>query len=200
LLLPLARISKSFVVNYVPNTPVGNEHVNSTGSIKRATRLSPETQVTLGATTGGIPPPKKMVPFFAKSPRALSMTRPEPRAKFKQGADDLAERACKPEIAYASTRIRPFSLATGPVGCLRKSNSPNSNLHKRRKKQNSAMKTTSTIHFHKCLKQNVAYLHVHMAHILTYKQKKGAWRPAIFRLEERRRQRRLETGTPRRPR
>jgi hypothetical protein len=35
------------------------------------------------------------------------------------------------------------------------------------------MKTTSTIHFHKCSKQNVAYLHGHVAHILTYKQKKG---------------------------
>jgi hypothetical protein len=26
----------------------------------------------------------------------------------------------KPEIAYASTRIRPFSLAPGPAGCLAK--------------------------------------------------------------------------------
>jgi hypothetical protein len=33
-LLPLARISKSFVVNYIPNTPVGNENVNSRKSIK----------------------------------------------------------------------------------------------------------------------------------------------------------------------
>jgi hypothetical protein len=32
-LLPLARISKSFVVNYIPNTPVGNENVNSRKSI-----------------------------------------------------------------------------------------------------------------------------------------------------------------------
>jgi hypothetical protein len=33
-LLPLARISKLFVVNYIPNTPVGNENVNSGKSIK----------------------------------------------------------------------------------------------------------------------------------------------------------------------
>jgi hypothetical protein len=65
-LLPLARISKSFVVN-VPNTPVGNENVNSSSSIKRATRLSPETQVTLGGYYRGYPLPKKMVPFFAKN-------------------------------------------------------------------------------------------------------------------------------------
>jgi hypothetical protein len=139
-LLPLARISKSFVVNHMPNTPVGDKHVNITGSIKRATRLSPETQITLGATTGGIPPPKKWSHFFAKNPRALNMARPWPRAKFEQGADGLAERMRESEIAYASTRIRPFSLASGPVGCSRKSNFPNSNLLRKRKKQNSAIK------------------------------------------------------------
>jgi hypothetical protein len=57
-LLPLARISKSFVVNHVPNTPVGGDHVNITSSRKRATRLSPETQVTLGGYYGGHPPLK----------------------------------------------------------------------------------------------------------------------------------------------
>jgi hypothetical protein len=126
-LLPLARTSKSFVVNYLPNTPVGSDHVNNSNSIKRATRLSPENQVTLGGYYGGHPP-KKWSHFSQKNPRALSMIRPEPRAKFKQGADDLAERARKPEIACASTRIRPLSLAPDPAGCLRKSNSPNSNL------------------------------------------------------------------------
>jgi hypothetical protein len=68
-LLPLARISKSFVVNHVPNTPVGDKHVNITGSIKRATRLSPETQITLGATTGGTPP-QKNGPIFSQKTHA----------------------------------------------------------------------------------------------------------------------------------
>jgi hypothetical protein len=139
-LLPLARISKSFVVNHVPNTPVGDDHVNITSSIKRETRLSPENQVTLGGYYGGGSPPKKWSHFFAKNPRALSMSRPWPRAKFEQGADGLAERTRESEIAYASTRIRPFSLASGPAGCLRKSNFPNSNLLRKRKKQNSAIK------------------------------------------------------------
>jgi hypothetical protein len=140
-LLPLARTSKSFVVNYLPNTPVGSDRVNNNNSIKRATRLSPENQVTLGGYYGGHPPsPKKWSHFFAKNPRALSMIRPEPRAKFKQGADDLAKRARKPEIAYASTRIRLLSLSPGPAGCLRKSNSPNSNSLRQGKKQNSAIK------------------------------------------------------------
>jgi hypothetical protein len=65
-LLSLARISKSFVVNHVPHTPVGDNHVNITSSIKRATRLSPETQVTLGGYYGGHYPPKKWSHFFAK--------------------------------------------------------------------------------------------------------------------------------------
>jgi hypothetical protein len=33
-LLPLARISKFFVVNYMPNTPVGNLDVKTNKSIK----------------------------------------------------------------------------------------------------------------------------------------------------------------------
>jgi hypothetical protein len=66
-LLPLARTSKSFVVNYLPNTPVGSDRVNNSNSIKRATRLSPENQVTLGGYYGGHPP-QKMVPFFRKKP------------------------------------------------------------------------------------------------------------------------------------
>jgi hypothetical protein len=46
----------------------------------------------------------------------------------------------EPEIAYASTRIWPFSLASGPAGYPRKSNSPNSNLLRQRKKQNNMIK------------------------------------------------------------
>jgi hypothetical protein len=69
-LLSLARISKSFVVNHVPGTPVGDNHVNITSSIKRATRLSPETQVTLGGYYGGHPPPQKWSHFSQKYTRA----------------------------------------------------------------------------------------------------------------------------------
>jgi hypothetical protein len=125
-LLSLARMSKSFVVNHVTNTPVGGNHVNITSLMKRATRLSPETQVTLGGYYGGIPP--KNGPIFRKkrnNSRALSMFPLRPRAKFEQGAGSLAERTRKSEIAYASARIRPFSLASNPAGRSRKSNSPN---------------------------------------------------------------------------
>jgi hypothetical protein len=82
------------------------------------------------------------------------MARPKPRAKFRQGVDGLTERTREQEIAYASTRIRPFSLASSPAGYPLKWNSPNSHLLRQRKKQNSAMKITNTIGFHKCLKQN----------------------------------------------
>jgi hypothetical protein len=44
------------------------------------------------------------------------------------------------EIAYASARIQPFSLASGPAGCSRKSNFPNSNLLRKKEKQNSTIK------------------------------------------------------------
>jgi hypothetical protein len=64
-LLLLARISKSFVENHVPNTPVGDNHVNITSSIKRATWISLETQVTLGGYYGGHPP-QKWSHFFRK--------------------------------------------------------------------------------------------------------------------------------------
>jgi hypothetical protein len=138
-LLSLARISKPLVVNHVPNTPVGDDHVNITSSIKRATRLSPETQVTFGGYYGGHPPPKNGPIFSQKNPHALSMVPLWPRAKFEQGAGSLAERTRESEIAYAFARIRPFSLASGPAGCSRKSNFPNSNLL-RKEKQNSAIK------------------------------------------------------------
>jgi hypothetical protein len=126
-LLSLARISKFFVVNHVPNTPVGDDHVNTTSSIKRATRLCLKPKLPSGATTGGIPPQKKWSHFFEKrnNSRALSTFSLRPRAKFEQGAGSLAERTRESEIAYASARIRPFSLASDPAGRSRKSNSPN---------------------------------------------------------------------------
>jgi hypothetical protein len=69
-LLPLARISKFFVVNYMPNTPIGNLDVKINKSIKLKGNLAfPENQVTLGGYYGGHPP-KKWPHFFAKSSQA----------------------------------------------------------------------------------------------------------------------------------
>jgi hypothetical protein len=61
----------------------------------------------------------------------------------------------KPEIAYASTRIRPFSLASGPAGCSRKSNSPKLEFTQAKEETKQRDKVTNTIHFHKCLKQDI---------------------------------------------
>jgi hypothetical protein len=57
------------------NAPVGDNHVNIISLMKRATRISPETQVTLGGYYGGIPPPKKWSHFHAKTKQLT-------RAKF----------------------------------------------------------------------------------------------------------------------
>jgi hypothetical protein len=69
-LLPLARISKFFVVNYMSNTPVGSTNVNNSKLIKLKGNLAfPETQVTLGGYCGGHPPPQKNGPIFSQKNR-----------------------------------------------------------------------------------------------------------------------------------
>jgi hypothetical protein len=98
----------------------------------------------------GTPPPQNG-PIFRKNLTrkcanyVSTLASSEPR----RGAGGQAERTSEPEIAYASARIRPFSLASGPVGCSQKSNSPNPNLPKQRKKQNSAINKTRNA-IHKC--------------------------------------------------
>jgi hypothetical protein len=81
----------------------------------------------------------------------------------------------EPEIAYASVRIRPFSLASGPAGCSRKSNSPNPNSPKQRKKQNNARNKKHHLNLQALehFKSLLVYLHSHMAQILTFKRKMG---------------------------
>jgi hypothetical protein len=67
-LLPLARISKFFVVNHMPNTPVGSLDVNISKSIKLKGNLAFPRKPShpQGLLRRASPPPKKMVPFFAK--------------------------------------------------------------------------------------------------------------------------------------
>jgi hypothetical protein len=102
------------------NAPVGDNYVNAISLIKRATRLSPETQVTLGGYYGGHPSPK-WSHFRAKTKqltRAKFVFYFDPEQRFEQGAGSLAEGAREPEIAYASARIWPFSLTSHPAGHL----------------------------------------------------------------------------------
>jgi hypothetical protein len=64
-------ISKFFVVNYMPNTPVGSLDVKINKSIKVKGQLGfpRKNQVTLRGYYGGHPP-QKMVQFFAKKSQA----------------------------------------------------------------------------------------------------------------------------------
>jgi hypothetical protein len=99
------------------NAPVGDNYVNTSSQIERATRLSPETQVTLGGYCGGHPPPK-WSHFRAKIKqltRAKFVFYFNLEQRFEQGAGSLAEGARESEIAYAA-RIRPFSLVSNPAG------------------------------------------------------------------------------------
>jgi hypothetical protein len=135
-LLPLARISKLFVVNYIPNTPVSNENVNSSKSIKlKGNSAFPGKPSHPRGYYGGYPP-KKWSHFFAKilTRKRAKYVSTIASSKPRQGAGGQAEKMRESEIAYASARIRPFSLASGPAGCPQKTNSPNPNSPEQKEK------------------------------------------------------------------
>jgi hypothetical protein len=81
--------------------------------VKRATRLSPENQVPLGGYYGGHPPTNGPI-FFRKNLRLKYAKYDSTRAlgEFRRGAGGQMGKMRKSEIAYASRRIRPFSLAS----------------------------------------------------------------------------------------
>jgi hypothetical protein len=58
-----------FVVNYIPNTPVGSLDVNISKLIKLKGNLAlpREPSHPRGLLRGASPPPEKMVPFFTKN-------------------------------------------------------------------------------------------------------------------------------------
>jgi hypothetical protein len=85
-LLPLARISKFFVVNYIPNTLVGSINVNNSKLIKLKGNLafSRKPSHPRGLLLRGASLPKNG-PIFRKKIQlasALSMFRPWPRANL----------------------------------------------------------------------------------------------------------------------
>jgi hypothetical protein len=118
-LLPLARISKFFVVNYMPNTPVGSTNVNNNKLIKLKGNLAFPTKPShpQGLLRGASPPPK-WSHFFAKNStrRRAKYDSTLASSESRRGTSGQTERTREPEIAYASARIRPFSLASGPAG------------------------------------------------------------------------------------
>jgi hypothetical protein len=67
-LLPLARISKLFVVNNKPNTPVGSLDVTISKLIKLKGNLAlPRKPSHPRGLLRGASPPEEMVPFFRKN-------------------------------------------------------------------------------------------------------------------------------------
>jgi hypothetical protein len=120
-LLPLVRISKFFVVNYMPNTPVGSLNVNISKLIKLKGNLAFPRKPShpRGLLRGAPPPPKKWSHFFAKIHKHAQYDSTLASSGFRRGAGDQAEKTREPEIAYASARIWPFSLASGPAGYSR---------------------------------------------------------------------------------
>jgi hypothetical protein len=83
-LLPLARISKLFVVNYMPNTPVGSMDVNISKLIKLKGNLALHRKPSHPrGLLRGAPPPQKWPHFFAKIRKyANYASTPKPQANL----------------------------------------------------------------------------------------------------------------------
>jgi hypothetical protein len=123
--------------------------------MKRATRLSPETQVTLGGYYGGHPPPKKWSHFFAKKPTrakygsTLASSKIQTERGRPSGKD--ARVRDSPRLHEDTTllsRLRPSRL-------LAKIKLPKLEFTQAEEETKQRDKITNTIRFHKCLKQNV---------------------------------------------
>jgi hypothetical protein len=96
----------------MPNTPVGSLYVKTNKSIKVEGQLgfTQKTKSPSGATAGDHFFAKIRIRKRAKYDSTLASS------EFRWGAGGQAERTREPETAYASVRIRPFSLASGPAG------------------------------------------------------------------------------------
>jgi hypothetical protein len=117
---PEARISKFFVVNYMPNTPVGSTNVNNSKLIKLKGNLAfPRKPSHPRGLLRGASPPKNGPIFSQKIRKRTEYDSTVTSSEFRRGAGGQAERTREPEIAYTFARIRPFSLASGPAGYSR---------------------------------------------------------------------------------
>jgi hypothetical protein len=98
-LLPLARISKLFVVNYIPNTPVGSNDINISKLIKLKGNLAlPRKPSHPRGLLWGASPPERMALFFRKnlqvrqlrlnlSLRQIQVEREQPSGKDARAGD-----------------------------------------------------------------------------------------------------------------
>jgi hypothetical protein len=134
-LLSLAKISMFFVVNHMPNTPVGSTNVNNSKLIKLKGNLAfPRKPSHPRGLLREASPPQKNGPIFSqKFAKRAKYDSTLASSEFRQGAGGQAERTSEPEIAYASARIRPFSLASGPAGYSR-NRTPPTRIHPGKRK------------------------------------------------------------------
>jgi hypothetical protein len=148
-LLPIARISKFFVVNYMPNTPVGSTNVNSGNLIKLKGNLAfPRKPSHPRGLLRGASPAQKNGPIFSlKIRKRTKYDSTLASSEFRRGAGGQAERTREPEIAYASARIRPFSLASGLAGYSR-NRTPPTRIHPGKGKTEQRDKRNQKHHSH----------------------------------------------------
>jgi transposase InsO family protein len=103
---------------YTPNTPVGCTNVNSIEINKYKGKLGfpLKPKSPSGATIGGHPPPQNGPIFFAKNHRKCTKYA-STQVLGELTRDASSQRAKKREsgIAYTSSRIWPFPLATSPT-------------------------------------------------------------------------------------
>jgi hypothetical protein len=111
-LLPLERISKSSHIR----RPVSCTNVNFTfNKVKGDSAFSPKTKSPSGVTAGVLP--SKNGPIFHKKfhCKCTKYVSTRTLGEFTQDASGQRAKTHKSGIAYASSRIRPFPLATLPI-------------------------------------------------------------------------------------
>jgi hypothetical protein len=101
----------------MPNTLVGSLDVKISKLIKLKGNLAFPRKPShpRGLLRGASPPPKNGPIFSQKFAKHAKYDSTLASGEFRRGAGSQAEKTCEPEIAYASARIWPFSLASGPA-------------------------------------------------------------------------------------
>jgi hypothetical protein len=129
-LLPLERISKSFFVIYIPNTPVGYTNVNPVELIKsKGDSAFPRKPSPRRGLLRGAPSPK-LSHFFANTRcKCAKYASTQALGEFTQDASSKRAKKCESGIAHASSRIRPFPLAALPKSYLCERNLSGQNSH-----------------------------------------------------------------------
>jgi hypothetical protein len=167
-LLPLERISKFFRFAYLTPSRL-YKYKFSLNKVQGRLGFLPENQVSLGATTGGIPP-IKWSHFSQKTAFAPSTSRSELRANSR-GTRAAKRRRCasrdSPRLQQ-DTALPPHHFTYKP---FLRTNLPSQNLPKQKKKdeiaRSSKYKQALKLRNIQMFLVNCAYYMSRMAHVLT---------------------------------